>query len=68
MKKRRNSFLLRLITAMLGLCMMLGTAVSGATMPPKHADFESLTAQTHRTVYDVLPSKGVDGFGEKDRA
>lgn len=67
MKKRRSSFLLRLMTAMLGTCMMLGTAVSGATMPPKHEDYKSLTAQTHRTVYDVLPSKGIDGFGEKDR-
>ncbi len=67
MKKRRLAILLRLTSAMLGICMLFATVASAATMPPKHADFESLTAQTHQTVYDVSPSKGIDGFGEKDR-
>ncbi len=67
MKKGRLSVLFRLTSALLVICMSLGTAAHAATMPPKHADFDSQSAQTHKTVYDIAPSKGVDGFGEKDR-
>ncbi len=68
MKKRRLAILLRLTSVLLGICMPLGTVAHAATMPPKHADFASLSAQTHKTVYDIAPSKGIDGFGEKERA
>ncbi len=67
MKKRFLRFVLRLTSVFLGICMPLGISAHAATMPPKHADFASLTAQTHKTVYDIAPGKGIDGFGEKDR-
>ncbi len=65
--KKKISFWIRLTSLLLGICMPIGTVVNAATMPPKHADFASLSAQTHKTVYDISPSKGIDGFGEKDR-
>lgn len=67
MKSKFFRFIFRVISMTLCICMPLGAATNAATMPPKHSDFESLTAQTYKTVYDIAPSKGVDGFGEKDR-
>ena len=66
--KKRTSVLFRVMALVLGTMMLLGTVAQAATMPPKHTDHHSVTAQVFKAVYDLSPSKGIDGFGEKDRA